>query len=76
MPVKRLPANPNLDHLKCQARDLLRDHAFRTQGTSQRIREFHPRFTRATDADIFDAQLKLSDAQLTIAREYLSLIHI
>jgi len=70
MPVKRLPANPNLDHLKCQAKDILRDHAFRTQGTSQRIREFHPRFTRATDADIFDAQLKLSDAQLTIAREY------
>ena len=70
MPVKRLPANPNLDHLKYQAKDLLRDHAFRGQGVSQRIREFHPRFARATDADIFDAQLKLNDAQLTIAREH------
>jgi hypothetical protein len=70
MPAKRLPSNPNLDHLRSQAKDLLRDHAFRDQGLAQRIREFHPRFTRATDAEIFDAQLKLSDAQLTIAREY------
>jgi Ankyrin repeats (3 copies) len=70
MPVKRLPSNPNLEHLKYQAKDLLRDHALRNQGVAQRIREFHPRFTRVTDADIFDAQLKLNDAQLTIAREY------
>ena len=70
MPVKRVPSNPNLDHLKYQAKDLLRDHALRSQGVAQRIREFHPRFTRATDADIFDAQLKLNDAQLAIAREY------
>jgi hypothetical protein len=70
MPVKRLPSNANLDHLKYQAKDLLRDHAVRSQGVAQRFREFHPQFTRATDADIFDAQLKLNDAQLTIAREY------
>jgi len=70
MPVRRLPSSPNLDHLKYQAKDLLRDHALRGQGAAQRIREFHPRFTRATDADIFDAQLKLNDAQLAIAREY------
>jgi len=70
MPVKRLPSSPNLDHLKYQAKDLLRDHSLRSQGAAQRIREFHPRFTRATDADIFDAQLKLNDAQLAIAREH------
>jgi hypothetical protein len=70
MPVKRLPSSPNLDHLKYQAKDLLRDHALRSQGAAQRIKEFHPRFTRATDADIFDAQLKLNDAQLAIAREH------
>jgi hypothetical protein len=70
MPVKRLPSNPNLDHLRSQAKDLLRDHAVRNQGLAQRIREFHPRFTRAVDAEIFDARLRLSDAQLTIAREY------
>ena len=70
MPVKRLPSNPNLDHLRYQAKDLFRDHAGRNPGLAQRIREFHPRFNRATDAEIFDTQLSLSDAQLTIAREY------
>jgi Ankyrin repeats (3 copies) len=69
MPVKRLPSNPNLNHLRYQARDLLRNHDRRNPGVAQRIREFHPRFNGATDAEIFDAQLRLSDAQLTIARE-------
>jgi Ankyrin repeats (3 copies) len=69
MPVRRLPPNPNLDHLKYQAKDLLKEHAARDAGAAQRIREFHPRFSRATDGEIFAAQLKLSDAQLTIARE-------
>jgi Ankyrin repeats (3 copies) len=70
MPVRRLPSNPNLDHLKYQAKDLLKEHTARTPGVAQRIREFHPHFRRATDAEIFDARLSLSDAQLTIAREY------
>src|SRR5260370_31623851 len=70
MPVKRLPSNPNLDHLKYQAKDLLRDHAARNPGVAQRIREFHPRFDRTADDELFDAELSLSDAQLTIAREY------
>lgn len=70
MPVKRLPSNPNVNHLKYQAKDLLRDHAARNPAVAQRIREFHPHFKEATDAEIFDAQLSLSDAQATIAREY------
>jgi Ankyrin repeats (3 copies) len=70
MPVRRLPSNPNLEHLKYQAKDLLKERTAHTPGVAQRIREFHPRFRRATDAEIFDAQLSLSDAQLTIAREY------
>ncbi|MGC2558762.1 MAG: hypothetical protein WA389_08015 [Terriglobales bacterium] len=69
MPVRRLPANPNLDHLKHQAKDLLKDHAARDSGAAQRLREFHPRFRQSADAEIFDAHLKLSDAQLAIARE-------
>jgi hypothetical protein len=70
MPVRRLPSNPNLEHLKYQAKDLLKERAALAPGAAQRIREFHPRFRRATDTGIFDAQLSLSDAQLTIAREY------
>jgi hypothetical protein len=69
MPVKRLPANANLSHLKYQAKDLRKAHVARNPQAAQRIREFHPRFHRATDAAIFDAPLSLSDAQLTIARE-------
>jgi hypothetical protein len=69
MPVRRLPSNPNLNHLKYQAKDLLRDHAAQNPAAAQLIREFHPRFSQATDEQIFAAQLKLSDAQLTIARE-------
>jgi hypothetical protein len=70
MPVRRLPSNPNLDHLKYQAKDLLKERIAHTPGIAQRFREFHPRFRRATDSEVFDAQLSLSDAQLTIAREY------
>ena len=70
MPVRCLPSNPNLDHLKYQAKDLLKERTAHTPGVAQRIREFHPRFRRATDAEIFDAQLSLSDAQLAVAGEY------
>jgi len=70
MPVRPLPSHPNLEHLKYQAKDLLKEHTAHTPAVAQRIREFHPRFGRATDAEIFDAQLSLTDAQLAIAREY------
>jgi len=69
VPVSALPPKPDLDHLKYQAKDLLRDHARHNLGAAQRIREFHPRFSSATDAEIFEAHLKLSDAQLAVARE-------
>jgi hypothetical protein len=69
MPVRPLPPNPNLDHLKSQARDLLNAHASREPQAAQRIREFHPRFQQWTDTTIFDARFRLSDAQFTIARE-------
>jgi len=70
MPTKPLPAKAHIDHLKYQAKDLLRAHAAQDLQAAQRIREFHPRFARAADAAIFGARLKLSDAQLAIAREY------
>ena len=70
MPTNRLPSNPNLNHLRYQAKDLLKGHSARNPEVAQRIREFHPRMGRATDAEIFEAQLTLSDAQLAIAREY------
>ena len=70
MPVRPLPENPNLAHLKYQAKDLLKGHAAHDAAVAQRIREFHPHWTNSSDAEIFAAHLTLSDAQLAIAREY------
>src|SRR5262249_19839290 len=69
MPVKGLPPNASLDHLKYQAKDLLKEHAARDPQAAQRIREFHPKFDKSSDAQIFNAKLRVSDAQLAIARE-------
>jgi Ankyrin repeats (3 copies) len=69
MPVKPLPPDADLNHLKYQARDLLKARAQRDPQVAQRIREFHPRFKHATDTAIFEAEFSLADAQLTIARE-------
>jgi hypothetical protein len=69
MPVRPLPPNPNLEHLKYQARDLKKLHAARDRGAAQRIREFHPECRELTDEAIFARKVSLSDAQLTIARE-------
>lgn len=69
MPVKALPSNPNLNHLKYQAKDLLKAHSAQELEAAQRIREFHPHFSKAKDLEIFKNKLSLADAQLTIARE-------
>lgn len=70
MPVRRVPANPDLAHLKYQAKDLRKAHADRQQDAAQRLREFLPRFRNSSDAEIFAASVTLTDAQLSIAREY------
>jgi hypothetical protein len=70
MPAKQFPSKPDLNHLKYQAKDLLKGLSARDRGVAQRLREFNPRFKDATDAEIFDSALRLSDAQFTIAREY------
>jgi hypothetical protein len=70
MPTKPLPQRPNLDHLKYQARDLLADRLAGKPDACQRIREFHPRLHRSSDAEIQAAPFSLSDSYLAIAREY------
>jgi hypothetical protein len=69
VPVHPLPPSPSLNHLKYQAKDLLNALAARDTSAAQLLREFHPRFSQCTDDQIFAAPLRLSDAQLTIARE-------
>ena len=70
MPTKPLPARPSLEHLKKQAKGLLTAQRAGAMPAAQRIREFHPRFRHADDTAISRFAFKLSDAQLTIAREY------
>jgi len=70
MPVRPLPPNPSLEHLKYQAKDLLKGIAAHDPAAAQRMREFHPGWTKAPDAEILSAPFRLAEAQLAIAREY------
>ena len=63
MSDRRLPVRPNLDQLKHQAKDLLRQ--FRS-GEPEAVAEF----TRHHPANISPADAKLADAQLVLARAY------
>ena len=64
-----LPAQPHLDIPKQQARDLLRQAKAKLSEALDRVRRRHPRLSSAGD-DAIATRLKLSDAQMVIAREY------
>lgn len=64
-----LPPHPHLDVPKQQARDLLAQAKTKSADALDRARRRHPRF-HAADDDVIADRLKLSDAQLVIAREY------
>jgi hypothetical protein len=70
MPTKNLPSNSNVADLEAQVEDLRRAHAKRDPQAAHRIREFHPDSHDSSDTQIQQTQLRLRDAQLTIAREY------
>lgn len=63
MPVRPLPVRPDLDHLKRQAKDLLKAFRDRTPDAVALFAEFH------VDA-IVPARAQLADAQLVLARSY------
>ncbi|HEX6314045.1 MAG TPA: ankyrin repeat domain-containing protein [Gemmatimonadaceae bacterium] len=63
MPHRKLPVAPDLQQLKHQAKDLLRDIHASDPGAIAELREFHPQPPDPTDA-------KLADAQLVLARSY------
>jgi ankyrin repeat protein len=68
MPDKDLPARPNLEQYKKQAKDLAKD--FANPQSLSRIRRNHPRFQKLTEEDTQHARVSLTDAQLVIAREH------
>src|SRR2546426_12668340 len=67
---KSLPARPDLDQLRTQAKELLKSHKSSDPEAVKRIRESHPRFAGASEAEMRAAKFSLSDAQLVVAREY------
>lgn len=70
MPTKRLPTHANIDHLKYQAKDLLKTYRTEQLDAYQRVREFHPHFKGVSDSAMVGKTFTLTDAQLSIAREY------
>jgi ankyrin repeat protein len=68
--VSRLPDRPDFDHLKKQAKDLLRDYHAGNTAALARIRASLPAAAGKTDAEIRALDLKLHDAQSCLAREY------
>src|SRR5262245_7111955 len=77
MVARALPANPSLEQLRKQAkqlRDLVRtahlDADKKARGAREMARELHPRWADVSVADIGWDAFTLADAQLVVARSY------
>jgi hypothetical protein len=68
--MNRSPDRLNLDHLKKQAKDLIRLYRSRDAAAIARFRAALPAAAGRSDEDISSAQLRLHDAQSCIAREH------
>ena len=68
--VNRSPDRSNLDHLKKQAKDLIRLYRSRDAAAMARFRNALPAAAGRNDEDISSAQFRLHDAQSCIAREH------
>ncbi len=70
LPLARLPKQPNFEHLRKQAKDLLRLYEANDAAAFERFRQYLPAAAEKDDAAIAAMALKLHDAQSCIAREY------
>src|ERR1043165_1966093 len=68
--MNRLPDRSNLDHLKKQAKDLIRRYRNRDPEAIARFRRALPAATGRSDDEIASLKLRLHDAQSCVAREY------
>ncbi|HJZ81485.1 MAG TPA: ankyrin repeat domain-containing protein [Pyrinomonadaceae bacterium] len=68
MDAKQLPARPNLEQFRKQAKDLLKER--KSSKATQRIKRFHPRLRQLTEAQIAATKFSLADAQWVIAQEH------
>jgi ankyrin repeat protein len=69
MPDRELPARPNLEQYKKQAKELVKNCALNGSDALSRIARHHPRFHQR-ESDIQSDHFTLADAQLVIAREH------
>ncbi len=67
---KSLPPRPSLEQLKKQAKDFLQALRSREPEAAQRVREFHPGFSKLADSELANVNFSLADSQFTLAREY------
>ena len=70
MVTRSLPPRPSLEHLKKQAKDLLKAHKSGDSEVCLRIRRSLSRLSNASDSEILRAKISLVEAQHVIAREY------
>ena len=70
MAARALPARPNLEQYKKQAKELVKAWKTGDSVTLTRIREHHPHLSGRSDADLRRARFTLADAQFIIAREH------
>jgi ankyrin repeat protein len=71
MDANPLPAHPNLEQYKKQAKDLLKAYRSADVETIRRVKKNHPRFEMLSEPGLFEiTKFALADAQLVIAREH------
>jgi ankyrin repeat protein len=68
--MNRLPGRLNLDHLKKQAKDLIRLYRSRDPESIARFRNALPAAADRSDDEITSLKLRLHDAQSCVARDY------
>ena len=67
---RELPARPNLEQYKNQAKDLVKEHGLGHFDALERIGRHHPRLHKLPHPEIQSARFALTDAQLILAREH------
>jgi putative phosphoribosyl transferase len=67
---KSIPARPNLEQYRRQAKDLVKAWAQLQPQALERIRRHHPRLSDLSEDELQAAAFRLSDAQLVLAREH------
>lgn len=65
--TKQLPPNLHLEHLKNEAKALLKAHRARDIAACRRIQQTLPRFSAAPVVDVREAGVSLREAQAAVA---------